>query len=304
MPFGFGDQWIKTQGVVVASRDIGSKALGTWRKEWAVEVHAPDGEVFRSTIKWPFSDRGFWPVSEGETISIEYNPKNHEVRWDKSDPNTNLFAKTPASEKARQDQAFNDALAGRTPAAAPAASDPDMAGLDPELQELYRSQLQQQGGQAAVAPASAPAAAPAADGKIGLEFQFDADGRPAAGQVQNVVGAVASGQMRTIRGKADELLATGTHGTAVVTSAAPLGKTVRDINPNADPSRLNDPMWLFTVEVTVAGENPFPAVFGHRVPLAKLVSVGPGMRLAVAVNMADRNNEVAIDWDRSPLGQP
>ena len=293
MPFGFGEQWIKAQGLVVASRDIGSKALNTWRQEWVVEVHAPDGEVFRSTIKWPFSDRGFWPVSEGDTIKVEYNPKNHELRWDKSDPNTNMFAKTPDAEKARQEQAFNDALAGRTPAATPAAPDPSMAGRDPELAELYRLELQQQRQQAA--------AAPAADGKTGLEFQFDADGRPAAGQVQNVVGAVASGQMRTIRGKADEILATGTHGTAVVTSASPLGKTVRDINPNADPSRLNDPMWLFTVEVSVAGEIPFPAVFGHRVPLAKLASIAPGVRLAVAVNMADRNNEVAIDWDRSPL---
>jgi len=87
----------------------------------------------------------------------------------------------------------------------------------------------------------------------------------------------------------------------VITTASPLGKTVRDINPNADPARLNDPMWLFTVDVSVAGENPFPAVFGHRVPLAKVVTLGPGVKLAVAVNMANRNNEVAIDWDLSPL---
>jgi len=269
MPFGFGEQWVKAEGLVVASREIGSKVLGTWRKEWVVEVRTPEGEVFRSAIRWPFSDRGFWPVSDGETIKVEYNPKNHALRWDKSDPNTNIFAKTPDAEKERQDQAFDDALAGRTPAATPAAP--------------------------------APAPAPAADGKIGLEFQFAADGRPAPGQVQDVVGAVVSGQMRTIRGKADELLATGTHGTAVVTSASPLGKTVRDINPNADPSRLNDPMWLFTVDVSVAGENPFPAVFGHRVPLAKLAGIAPGVRLAIAVNMANRNNEVAIDWERSPL---
>jgi hypothetical protein len=51
----------------------------------------------------------------------------------------------------------------------------------------------------------------------------------------------------------------------------------------------------------VAGENPFPAVFGHRVPLAKLATVAPGVKLAVAVDLSDRNNEVAIDWDRSPL---
>ena len=80
-----------------------------------------------------------------------------------------------------------------------------------------------------------------------------------------------------------------------------MGKTVRDLNPKADPSRLNDPMWVFTVEVTVAGEKPFPAVFGHRVPVAKVASIAPGVKLAVAVDMSDRHNEVAIDWDKSPI---
>jgi hypothetical protein len=292
MPFGFGEHWVKAQGVVVASREIGSKVLNTWRKEWVIEVHAPDGEVFRSTIKWPFIDQGFWPVSEGDTVNIEYDPKNHELRWDKSDPNTNLFARTPADEVARQNQAFNDALAGRTPEPSGAGGAP----LDPDLQALYDQQLAESGQALSRGSAVGP------DGKTGLDFQFDATGMPAAGQVTNVVTAVSSGTMRTIRGKAEELLATGTHGTAIVTTAAPLGKTVRDINPNADPSRLDDPMWLLTVEVSVAGEQPFPAVFGHRVPLAKVASIYPGVRLSIAVNMANRNNEVAIDWDKSPLG--
>lgn len=277
MPFGIGGHWVKGEAVVVASRDIGSKSLGTWRQEYVVEVRPQGGEPFRAEIKWPLVDQGFWPPSDGETIGIEYDAKSHEVRWDKSDPRTNLLAKTPAAEKARQDQAFAAALGGQSPAPS-----------DPDLQEL------------ADLEAGATAQAPD-DGLQGLSFQFDANGMPVAGQVNAVVGAVTSGHMRTIRGKADELLATGTHGTAVITTASPLGKTVRDINPNADPSRLNDPMWLFTVEVSVAGENPFPAVFGHRVPLAKLATVAPGVRLAVAVNMANRNNEVAIDWERSPL---
>jgi len=182
MPFGIGQHWIKAQGVVLASRDIGSKAMNAWRQEWVVEVHSQDGEVFRSTIKWPLMDQGFWPVSVGETVHIEYDPKSHELRWDKSDPSTNLFAKTPDAEKARQDQAFNDALAGGTPAAAGSAP---AAGLDPELQELFDQEVAAGTGQT-----------PAPDGKIGLEFQFDADGRPAAGQVANVVSAVSSGQMR------------------------------------------------------------------------------------------------------------
>jgi hypothetical protein len=135
----------------------------------------------------------------------------------------------------------------------------------------------------------------------GMDFNFDASGQPAAGDVNALIGAVRSGALPTIKGSADQLLATGTHGTAVITTAQPMGKTVRDINPAADPSRLDDPMWLFTVEVSVAGEAPFPAVFGHRVPLAKVVSVAPGVKLAIAVNMSDRNQEVAIDWDKSPI---
>jgi hypothetical protein len=81
----------------------------------------------------------------------------------------------------------------------------------------------------------------------------------------------------------------------------PLGKTVKDINPAADPATLNDPIWVLTVEVTIAGEAPFPAVFGHRIPMDKLGAVSPGAKLAVAVNMANRNQEVAIDWTQSPL---
>jgi hypothetical protein len=130
---------------------------------------------------------------------------------------------------------------------------------------------------------------------------FDENGQPSATDVANLAGGLQSGAVHQIKGSAAQLLATGTHGTAVITTAMPLGKTVRDINPNADPSRLNDPMWLFTIEVTLAGQAPFPAVFGHRVPLAKLMAVAPGAKLAVAVNEANKNQEVAIDWDQSPL---
>ena len=152
------------------------------------------------------------------------------------------------------------------------------------------------------APAGAPAGVQmTAAGPGGFNMNFDASGQPDMANVAAVATGVASGQVKTIHGSADQLLATGTHGTAVVTTAMPLGKTVRDINPNADPSRLNDPMWLFTIEVTLAGQAPFPAVFGHRVPLAKLMAVAPGAKLAVAVNEANKNQEVAIDWDQSPL---
>jgi hypothetical protein len=288
MPFGLGGHWIKAQGKVIASRDTGSKALGTWRQEWVIEV-APQGEApFRAPLKWPVMDRGFWPVSVGESVHIEYEASSHELRWDKSDPATNLLAPTPDSVRDQQDQAFSDALAGRTPA--PAA--PGAADLDPELQEL----MNQEGGEA-----GSTAGQTGPHGLEGLAFQFDTSGRPMSGQVEHVVDAVASGHMRTIHGKSDEILATGVRGVAVVTTASPLGKTVRDINPYADPSRLDDPMWLFTVEVSLPGQQPIPAVFGHRVPMAKLAFVVPGARLAVAVNPANPNNEVAIDWEQSPM---
>ena len=141
---------------------------------------------------------------------------------------------------------------------------------------------------------------PAGPGGFGMSF--DASGQPAAADVAALAGGVRSGAVKQIKGSADQLLATGAHGTAVITTAQPLGMTVRQVNPAADPSRLDDPMWLFTVEVTLPGQAPFPAVFGHRVPIAKVASVAPGVTLAVAVDEADKNQDVAIDWERSPIG--
>lgn len=150
-----------------------------------------------------------------------------------------------------------------------------------------------------IGPAMAAPMAPPPPG--GFQMDFDARGQPAAGEVAAIATGVRSGQVNTIKGSADQLLASGMRGTAVITTAMPLGKTVRDINPAADPSRLNDPVWIFTVECEIPGVGKFPAVFGHRVPLAKLSAVAPGVKLVVAVNMANRNQEVAIDWDASPI---
>jgi hypothetical protein len=135
----------------------------------------------------------------------------------------------------------------------------------------------------------------------GVDVGFDASGQPVQSQVAALVGAVRGGTVPSVSGSAAKLLATGTHGTAVITTAQPLGKKVRDINPKADADKLDDPLWLFTLEVTLAGQAPFPAMFGHRVPLAKVASVAPGVRLSVAVDPSDPHEEVAIDWDRSPI---
>jgi hypothetical protein len=137
---------------------------------------------------------------------------------------------------------------------------------------------------------------PSGGGTVDLTF---VNGRPVDG-VEDVVSAVRSGSMPTTYGSAAELLARGTRGTAVITTAMPLGKRAVDVNPAVDPAVADDPMWLFTLEVTVPGEAPFPAVFGHRVPKVHVARVAPGLALQVAVNLAERNQDVAIDWDALP----
>jgi len=135
----------------------------------------------------------------------------------------------------------------------------------------------------------------------GLPFSFDATGQSAGAEIAALLGALNSGAVPQTTGNAAQLLATGTHGTAVIASAQPMGKTLRDIDRSADADRLNDPIWLFTLDVTLAGQTPFQAIFGHRVPLAKVTSIAPGVELAVAVDPERPNQEVAIDWDRSPI---
>jgi hypothetical protein len=144
------------------------------------------------------------------------------------------------------------------------------------------------------APGSIPGAAPT--------LAFDAGGNPAAGGVESLLGAVRSGAVPTIKGSWETIIATGTHGTAVITMAMPLGKTAGQVNPALNPERFNYPVWVFTVEVSLAGQQQFPAIFGHFVPPEKVGLLAPGVKLAVAVDSANQYQDVAIDWNRSPLG--
>ena len=143
-------------------------------------------------------------------------------------------------------------------------------------------------------------AAPPAGPRPGLDFSFDTNLNPTSASLDNVVSGVTTGTMPIIHNSAAQILASGMRGTAVITTCQPLGKTVRQANPQAT-AHLDDPEWLFTVKVTVPGNGTWPAVMGHYVPQAKVGALGPGVKLAVAVNMADKMNEVAIDWDTSPL---
>ena len=149
-------------------------------------------------------------------------------------------------------------------------------------------------------PGGSTVAAGAAPG-AGPTLSFDANGVPAAGGVESLVGAVRSGSVPTIRGSFETIIATGTHGTAVITTAMPFGKTAGQVNPSVNPERFNFPVWVFTVEVSLAGQAPFPAVFGHFVPPEKVGQLAPGVKLSVAVDPNQPNQDVAIDWSRSPL---
>ena len=149
------------------------------------------------------------------------------------------------------------------------------------------------------ATGSAPGASPTG-AQPGLDFAFDSNMNPATASLDNVVGGVTAGTQKIIHNSAAQILASGMRGTATITTCQPLGKTVRQMNPHAT-AHLDDPEWLFTVKVTVPGQGTWPAVMGHYVPQAKAGVLGPGVKLAVAVNIADKMNEVAIDWDQSPL---
>lgn len=164
--------------------------------------------------------------------------------------------------------------------------------IDPKDPEVVKVSWERLGG------GGLPGVTGVAGGEGGPNLRF-VDNRPVDG-VDDVMQAVRSGSIPTHKASAAALLATGTRGTAEVTTAMPLGKRARDVFPDIDPSMADDPLWLFTVAVQVPGEASFPAVFGHRVPVARVSAVGPGMIVPVAVNLADRNNQVAIDWDALP----
>ena len=115
--------------------------------------------------------------------------------------------------------------------------------------------------------------------------------------IDEVVGAVRSGALHAERGSAAELLRTGARGTAEVVQAMPLGRRAVDVDPACPPAVRDDPIWVLTLTVEVPGEAPFPAVIGHRIPRSRVADVVPGLRVPVAVDLADRSGKVAVDWD-------
>lgn len=136
------------------------------------------------------------------------------------------------------------------------------------------------------------AGAVAPDGAVTVRF---VDGAPVAGTGE-LFDAVRSGTMPTETASAADLLARGARGTAEVTRAMPLGTRVRDVFPQHAPADADDPIWVLTLRVELPGQPPFPAMVGHRVPAERVPDVVPGLRVPVAVDLADRHGKVAIDW--------
>ena len=160
--------------------------------------------------------------------------------------------------------------------AIPRAGDVYMVRYDPEDHENFVFEADGGGG---------AAAAPAVD----LDTV-------SAGDIANAASA-NMGQVQ--RGSAAELLATGQRMTAILREFSPTGKTVGDSNPSAE--NPSDPVYVFKMELPVAGGNPIEAICLNRVPAGKTSELGLGAQLNVAVNPANPTREVAIDWSTSPV---
>jgi hypothetical protein len=86
---------------------------------------------------------------------------------------------------------------------------------------------------------------------------------------------------------------------AVLREFSPTGRTVGDSNPAAE--NPSDPVYVFKMELPIAGGTPLEAVCLNRVPTDKVAQLGLGQQLNVAVNPANPTREVAIDWQTSPV---
>lgn len=130
----------------------------------------------------------------------------------------------------------------------------------------------------------------------------EAAGTPAdidAASAGDIAAAASSNMGQVQRGSAAELLASGQRMTAVLREFSPTGKTVGDSNPAAE--NPSDPVYVFKMELPIAGGTPLEAVCLNRVPTGKVGELGLGQQLNVAVNPANPTREVAIDWETSPV---
>ncbi len=140
----FGKHWKPARATVVATRIASTTGDGMVSiSEFVVDVRTPEGELFRAKLEEPRIAIDFKPPTVGVEIAIDYDPKSHDVRFDKDDPTISW----KAYKKSRLDT-FEETLAqppgspAVSPFAAPVAADgPGLA----QIQELLQAAAAQGG---------------------------------------------------------------------------------------------------------------------------------------------------------------
>jgi hypothetical protein len=75
-------------GSVTTSSAIASPPTeSSWQSsDYVVDVQPADGPLFRAKVSSPRILGDFRPPTPGAVVGVEYDPKSHEVRFDKDDP--------------------------------------------------------------------------------------------------------------------------------------------------------------------------------------------------------------------------
>jgi hypothetical protein len=102
----FGKHWTPARGLIVDKRAVHTSGDGMATVyEFVVEVTPASGEAFRAKAGEPHIAMDFMDPSVGDTVGIEYDPKSHDVRFDKDDPQLSWKA-----HKKAKSSTFDDVL--------------------------------------------------------------------------------------------------------------------------------------------------------------------------------------------------
>jgi hypothetical protein len=93
----------------------------------------------------------------------------------------------------------------------------------------------------------------------------------------------------------EELLRTGRHATATITSVEDAGDMSELGLVEVDAPGQDDRLFIIGLEVKQAGMSPYEVRVGHRVPERLVGRIGPRTTVDVAVDRDD-DHAVAIDW--------
>jgi hypothetical protein len=115
--------------------------------------------------------------------------------------------------------------------------------------------------------------------------------QPEQPEAETPTQALSAGGVRDL----DELLRTGRHATAIITSMEDAGDMSELGLVEVDAPGRDDRLFIIGLEVKQAGMGPYEVRVGHRVPERLLGRVGPRTTVDVSVDRDD-DHAVAIDW--------